>query len=125
MTNVSGSSGTTAQRIFDRLRDERRFPGGYSSAKEYVCEKELSGQEMFLPLARPPGDAEADFGEALVLINGVSFSDVPAVYSHFAFEGAPHGCTLFRAVRSPAFRLLNPVSPNRGIWADHSCFRSI
>ena len=53
------------------------FPGGYSSANEYVCEKELSGQEMFLPLAHPPGDAEADFGEALVLINGVEPQGTP------------------------------------------------
>ena len=28
----------------------------------------LGGQEMFVPLAHPPGDAQADFGEALVVI---------------------------------------------------------
>ena len=26
---------------------------------------------MFVPLAHPPGDAQADFGEALVVIDGV------------------------------------------------------
>ena len=31
----------------------------------------LGGQEMFVPLAHPPGDAQADFGEALVVIAGV------------------------------------------------------
>ena len=61
----------TAQRIFDRLRDEYGFTGGYSSVKEYVREKKLGGQEMFVPLAHPPGDTQADFGEALVVINGV------------------------------------------------------
>lgn len=47
----------TAQRIFDRLRDEYGFTGGYSSVKEYVREKKLGGQEMFVPPAHPPGDA--------------------------------------------------------------------
>ena len=61
----------TAQRILDRLRDEYGFTGGYSSVKEYVHEKKLTGQEMFVPLAHPPGDTQADFGEALVVIAGV------------------------------------------------------
>ena len=34
-------------------------------------EQKLGGQEMFVPLAHPPGDAQADFGEALVVIDGV------------------------------------------------------
>ena len=33
--------------------------------------KVLGGQEMFVPLTHPPGDAQADFGEALVVIDGV------------------------------------------------------
>ena len=61
----------TAQRIFDRLRDEYDFTGGYTIIKDYVREKKLGGQEMFVPLAHPPGDAQADFGEALVVIDGV------------------------------------------------------
>jgi len=28
-------------------------------------------QEMFVPLAHPPGHAQADFGEALAVIGGV------------------------------------------------------
>ena len=45
----------TAQRIFDRLRDEYNFTGGYTIVKDYVREKKLGGQEMFAPLAHPPG----------------------------------------------------------------------
>ena len=60
----------TAQRIFDRLRDEYAFTGGYTIVKDYVREKKLGGQEMFVPLAHPPGDAQADFGEAQVEIGG-------------------------------------------------------
>ena len=37
----------TAQRIFDRLRDEYGFTGGYTTVKDYVREKKLGGQEMF------------------------------------------------------------------------------
>ena len=34
-------------------------------------EQKLGGQEMCVPLAHPPGDAQADVGEALVVIDGV------------------------------------------------------
>jgi hypothetical protein len=61
----------TAKRIFERLREEYGFDGGYSSVKEYVREQKLASQEMFVPLAHPPGDAQADFGEAVVVIAGV------------------------------------------------------
>ena len=56
----------TAKRICERLRAEHGFTGGYTIVKAYVREQKLGGQEMFVPLAHPPGDAQADFGEALV-----------------------------------------------------------
>jgi len=61
----------TAKRIFERLRDEHAFPGGYTIVKDYVRLRKLSQREMFVPLAHPPGDAQADFGEAQVVIAGV------------------------------------------------------
>ena len=61
----------TAKRICERLREEHAFTGGYTIVKAYVREKKLGGQEMFIPLAHPPGAAQADFGEALVVIAGV------------------------------------------------------
>jgi len=61
----------TAKRIFERLRDEHGFPGQYTIVKDYVREKRLRTQEMFVPLAHPPGHSQADFGEALVDIGGV------------------------------------------------------
>jgi hypothetical protein len=33
-------------------------------------ERERCSREMFVPLAHPPGHAQADFGEALVVIGG-------------------------------------------------------
>ena len=61
----------TAKRICERLRAEHDFTGGDTIVKAYVREQKLGGQEMFVPLTHPPGDAQADFGEALVVIDGV------------------------------------------------------
>ena len=65
----------TAQRIFERLRDERGFDGGYSTVRDYVrSRRQVRKQvrkEVFVPLAHPPGHAQADFGEATVVLGGV------------------------------------------------------
>ena len=61
----------TATRIGERLRAEYGFTGGDTIVKAYVRAPRLGGQEMFVPLAHPPGDAQADVGEALVVIAGV------------------------------------------------------
>ena len=61
----------TARRIFDRLRAECSFTGGYTIVKDYVRLKKRGSKEMFVPLSHPPGHAQADFGEALVVIGGV------------------------------------------------------
>ena len=61
----------TAKRIGERLRAEYGFTGGDTIVKADVRAQRLGGQEMFVPLAHPPGDAQADVGEALVVIAGV------------------------------------------------------
>ena len=61
----------TAKRIFERLRDEYEFGGGYTTVKDYVREHRRQRREMFVPLSQPPGHAQCDFGEALVIIGGV------------------------------------------------------
>jgi transposase len=61
----------TAKRIFERLKEEHRFTGGYTIVKDYVRTAMLRRQEMFVPLVHPAGEAQADFGEALVVIAGV------------------------------------------------------
>lgn len=61
----------TAKRVFDRLREEHGFTGGYTIVKDYMRERERQGREMFVPLAHPPGHAQADFGEAMVVLDGV------------------------------------------------------
>jgi transposase len=61
----------TAKRIFERLRDEHGFTGGYTIVKDYVRERRIRLREVFVPLAHPPGHAQVDFGEALAVIGGL------------------------------------------------------
>src|SRR3712207_7260395 len=55
----------TAKRIFERLRDEHGFAGGYTTVRDYVREARTRQKETFVPLSHPPGHAQVDFGEAL------------------------------------------------------------
>lgn len=61
----------TAHRIWQRLRDEHAFAGGYTVVKDAVRELRAGTKEVFLPLTHPPGDAQVDFGFAEVVIAGV------------------------------------------------------
>jgi transposase len=74
----------TAKRIFDRLREERQFTGGYTIVKDYVRGEQMRSREMFVPLVHPPGEAQADFGEALVVIAGVEQK------AHYLAMDLPH-----------------------------------
>ena len=74
----------TAKRIFERLRDEHGFAGGYTIIKDYVREHGRRHREMFVPLDHAPGHAQADFGEAVVVIGGVEQK------AHFFALDLPH-----------------------------------
>src|SRR3546814_10053476 len=65
------SSDVCSSDLFDRLRGECGFTGGYTIIKDYMREREQRRQEVFVPLSHPPGHAQADFGEAMVVIGGV------------------------------------------------------
>jgi transposase len=60
----------TAQRIFERLKDEHGFSGGSTIVRNYVAEARLRSKEVFVPLSHKPGHAQADFGEADAIIAG-------------------------------------------------------
>jgi transposase len=79
----------TIQRIYDRLREERGFDGGYTTVRDYVHPRRLSLLEAFVPLAHPPGHAQADFGEAWAVIGGLRRK------VHFLVVSLPHSDTLF------------------------------
>src|SRR5580704_17292833 len=61
----------TAKRIFERLRLEHGFAGGYTVVKDYVRIARSRSREVFVPLAHPPGHAQVDFGECIGVIGGV------------------------------------------------------
>jgi transposase len=79
----------TAKRVFERLRDEHTFTGGYTIVKDYIREHRRRGREMFVPLHHPPGHAQADFGEAAVYIGGVERT------AHFFAFDLPHSDASF------------------------------
>ena len=74
----------TAKRVFDRLREEHGFTGGYTIIKDYIRDRDQRSREMFVPLAHAPGHGQADFGEALVEIGGVEQK------AHFFVLDLPH-----------------------------------
>src|SRR5271168_2442493 len=91
----------TAKRIFERLKAEHGFTGGYTIVKDYVHTSTLRGQEMFVPLAHPAGEAQVDFGEAMVFIAGVERK------AHYLAMDLPHSddcfVTAFPAETTEAF----------------------
>ena len=101
---VSKKQHHTAKRIFERLREEYGFDGGYTTVKDYVREHRRQTREMFVPLSHPPGHAQCDFGEALVVIGGVEQK------AHCFVLDLPHsdGC----------FVKPTPPRPPRPSWTD-------
>lgn len=88
----------TAKRIWQRLRDEHGFDGGYSTVKQAVRQWRQQRQEVFLPLSHPPGEAQVDFGEATVNLAGeqqqVALFVMTLPYSGAIFVQAfPRECT--------------------------------
>jgi transposase len=78
----------TAHRIFERLRTEEGFCGGYTIVREYVAQATLRAREMFVPLSHRPGHAQADFGQADAYIGGKK------IRFHYFCMDLPHsdGC---------------------------------
>ena len=74
----------TATRIFERLKAEHGFSGCYTIVKDYIHVAELRSREVFVPLTHTPGEAQADFGEALVVVDGVERK------AHFLAMDLPH-----------------------------------
>lgn len=65
----------TAKRVYDRLRDEHGdiFNACERTVRTYVAakKKELYGEkEEYLPLEHPPGEAQLDFGEIVMIEKG-------------------------------------------------------
>jgi transposase len=88
----------TAKRVFERLRDEHGYQGGLAAVKDAVRDWRQRHAEVFAPLAHPPGEAQVDFGEAEVTLDGkptkVALFVMTLPYSDAIFVCAfPRECT--------------------------------
>jgi transposase len=105
----------TARRIFERLRDEHAYTGGLTIVKEAVAAWRTRSAEVFVPLAHPPGEAQVDFGEAEVTLDGrptkVALFVMTLPYSDALFVRAfPRECTeAFLEGHARAFAFLGGV----------------
>jgi transposase len=61
----------TAKRIFERLCSEDGYTGGYTQVRTAVKRIKQRNSEVYVPLTHRPGEAQVDFGHALVNLNGV------------------------------------------------------
>jgi transposase len=64
----------TATRIWQRLQQEHGFEGSYTIVREAVQQYKQIRQEVFLPLKHDPGEAQVDFGEAKIVLQGQQVS---------------------------------------------------
>ena len=60
----------TAKKIFEILQSDG-FTGGYTIVKDAVREIKKTSKEVFMPLSQRPGEAQVDFGQAVVKFNGI------------------------------------------------------
>ena len=60
----------SAKKIWQILQEEG-FTGGYTIVKDAVREIKRTSKEIFMPLKHPPGEAQVDFGQALVKMDGI------------------------------------------------------
>ncbi len=107
----------TAKKILERLQSEG-FEGGYTIVKDAVREIKKTSKEVFMPLSQRPGEAQVDFGQAVVKFNGtlkkVMFFVMSMVHSDAMFVMAfPRECTeAFMEAHVRAFDFFGCV-PNR------------
>jgi transposase len=94
----------TAKRIYERLKEEHRFPGKYTIVKDYVRERRRQTREMFVPLTHPPGHAQCDFGEAWPAETTEVFCD--GHVSAFAFLGGVPQSILYDNTRLAVAKIL-------------------
>lgn len=88
----------TARRIFERLRDEYGYTGGKTVVTEAISAWRRTRAEVFVPLIHRPGEAQVDFGEAEIVLDGqatkVALFVMTLPYSDAIFVCAfPRECT--------------------------------
>ncbi len=104
----------TAKRIFELIR-EQGYEGGITQVKEAVRELKRTSQETFMPLVHAPGEAQMDFGQALVKMDGelrkvMFFAMVLSNSGAMFIRAYPRECTeTFQDGHVQAFRFFGGV----------------
>jgi len=88
----------TIKRVFDRLCKEHEYSGGITVVGDIVRQWRLTTAEVFMPLTHKPGEAQFDFGEAEVILQGqstkVAYCVMSLPYSDaFCVQVFPRECT--------------------------------
>jgi transposase len=105
----------TIKRIFDRLRTEHAYEGGISVIGDAVRAWRAGTAEVFMPLSHPLGQAQADFGEADVWLQGkltrVAYFVMSLPFSDAFFcQAFPRECTeTFQEGHCRAFQFFGGV----------------
>jgi transposase len=105
----------TAKRIFERLRDEHGCTASVSQVRAVVAERRNRHREVFVPLTQPAGEAQFDFGEAVVEIADERVKVALAVMSlphsdAFHVTAFPHECTeTFQGAHDASFAFFGGV----------------
>jgi transposase len=86
----------TAVRLFHRLRDEFGYRGGPSVVDAAVRAWKQTQAQVFIPLEHRPGEAQADFGRAEVIVAGRSIQAALFVMT-LPFSDALFCCAFPRA----------------------------
>ena len=113
----------TVNRIFQRLCDEQGYEGKLTIVKQAVAAWRCGQAEVFIPLTHRPGEAQVDFGEAEILLDGqatkVALFVMTLPYSDAIFCCAfPRECTeAFLEGHVAAFAFFGGVP--RGISYDY------
>jgi transposase len=81
----------TGRRIYHRLVEEKSYTGGESTVRDYVRQHRARPRPVFIPLSYEPGeDAQADFGEAMVIMKERPLT-VQLFVGRLCFSNKPEG----------------------------------
>lgn len=105
----------TIKRIFDRLQSKHGYQGGITVVGDAVRAWRAGSSEVFMPLSHPPGEAQVDFGEATVILQGkeakVAYFVMSLPFSDALFcQVFPRECTeTFQEGHCRAFEFIGGV----------------
>ena len=85
----------TMRLVFQRLKDEHGYSGGYVSVTRYINKVKPAFKEVYAPLSFAPGEeAQVDWGQAKAILNGRE-----TTFHLFCMRSGSSGASFVRAYR--------------------------